>query len=316
MYLRLISFFILFLIPSFYLVHDFIFFLNEITLFSFIFIIILFFYLFILKKEFNSIVSEKESKNSINIYTVFYTFLGGIITYHLNIHFSLGAVIASALTGIIGVTALKKYSIAIYCGSFVGMISGQLTAGWIEVYLTSLVAGFIFDISKDNFKGYGGKLGAIAFSSWILMYHFSDFELLRPILDCKTGVEIIILSFIGVLLTFFLHAYINNDAVLSSSLVSLIGAMIFPVIFPESKEVFALLFMAATFAGMGSKEKLDGIHKILLTSVLVAFLFFYTFSNLGGIGGKLGTIAFVSIIASDGFFKFINNFAFLKNKSL
>jgi hypothetical protein len=47
---------------------------------------------------------------------------------------------------------------------------------------------------------------------------------------------------------------------------------------------------------MSSKERIPNEFYMILTGIICAITFVYTFSYLGGAGGKLGTIAFGSVI--------------------
>lgn len=305
---KYISFFILMGFTIFLLLLTFITSFNEnIPVFIITFILIICF-LFASVKEFFNIAKLKIElfKFDIDIYSIFFVFLGGILTYFLNINLELGAVVSSCLIGLGGSIVIKKYSVELYCGSFVGMISPRLIHDFTHIFIASLLAGLIFSLSKYVFDGFGGKLGAIAFSSWFFLFFFSNIEFINPVLDKNINLIAFILSFLGVFLTFLLNHYVNKDPVISSAFITLIGAMILPFFYPTSHIILTPLLFTATFSGMASKERIYSFLQIVISSFFVAILFYFSFTHLGGVGGKLGTIAFGSIIGSYGFFLIIN----------
>lgn len=298
--IKYISLFIVGISTTFLYVYTLFYSLNEnliIFLVNFMIIVGIIFSLF---EEFNLINRKVFSFKNINHKDILFVFIGGILAYILNIYMNQGAIIASSLVGILGFGFIPKYSIQLYTGAFVGMISPEVYHDFIHVLIVSIIAGILFALSKDTFNGFGGKLGAIAFSSWIIAYYIFDIKFLSNISETKIDFNLLIISFLGFFMTYFSSQIMKNNIVFSSAFVSLVGALILPKFLNYNSGDYSLLLMASTFAGMSSKEKVKGIYEVVLISIFLPILFIYGYSHFGGSGGKLGTIAFGSVLASYG----------------
>lgn len=277
----------------------------------FVFLLLLFLALGIFHSifvEFKSIKNIKNKKNNFDFLNFISLILGGLGAYILNIYLNQGAIIAASLVGIVGALLVNKRAVAIYTGAFVGMVSPELLHDFSHILIACIIAGIIFEFADEVFNGIGGKLGTIAFSSWIILFILSDLNLINPTMNGTLSLEIFLISLIGVLSTYFLHIYLKKDVVGSSAIVSLIGALILPQIFPQSDSNLSVLMMAATFAGMSSKERLENFYEIFLIAFFVAVFFVYSYTHLGGGGGKLGTIAFGCVLGSNGIIRIIKYF--------
>ena len=98
--------------------------------------------------------------------------LGAIGTFQLQ---SMGAsvVVASCIVGLLGALigyGMKNEDLAmvIFAGSFVGMTTISI-ASLPLILLAGLACGILYVLSESIFVGYGGKLGAIAFVSLIVV---------------------------------------------------------------------------------------------------------------------------------------------------
>lgn len=98
--------------------------------------------------------------------------LGAIGAFQLQ-KVGLSPVVASCIVGLLG--ALVGYwmnsedlSMVIFAGSFVGMTAISLASFPIMI-LAGLACGVIYLLAEPIFVGYGGKLGAMAFVSVLLV---------------------------------------------------------------------------------------------------------------------------------------------------
>jgi len=241
---------------------------------------------------------------------------GAVLSYILNVHLELGAIVASALVGIVGAVMVPGYAVPIYCGSFVGMVSPLVLHDFLHVLIAGIIAGTIFMFSKGIYNGYGGKLGACAFISWIIVNLFSSVELLTPQSpDLALMLEITIYSAVAAYLTYLFSTRLKHDVVTSSSLVSLLAGLVLPAIHPETGGMLSAVAMSASFAGMSSKKVVKTDYDMLIISVMVGLMFVYSYTHFGGAGGKLGTIAFGSVIAYRGFFAFYRRFLLKRRRT-
>ena len=234
--------------------------------------------------------------------------IGGLITFYFSHDIGMGVVIASSLVGILAAMVAPEYSVAAYCGSFVGMSSNDLFFNYAEVVLASAVAGLVYVLTRDVFAGFGGKLGTIAFiGAALTALSFRREFLIVPIADWNTNLWIIVIALIAAPLTFYLSHSHRNGPVLASGAVGLVGGLILPVLFPVYGSQFAVVAICASFTGMSSKQRCPTFLYIGIAGLFTGILFVYSNPLLGGAGGKLGTIAFASIIATNGFFRLFRN---------
>ena len=103
-------------------------------------------------------------------------FFGGCIACYLFQKAGMHAVMASALTGLLGsfIHFPRLYErsglhAAIYAGSFAGMCSEKLLQHPGHAFLVSLFGTGIYLLMKPRFTGFGGKLGAISFVASVLL---------------------------------------------------------------------------------------------------------------------------------------------------
>ncbi|MDT0295669.1 hypothetical protein ACFQ3R_06880 [Mesonia ostreae] len=118
-------------------------------------------------------------------YLIIAVILGALATTYLYIGLGISAVISSALVGVLGGFVPKNFPfphkgqsirMAIYCGSFIGMGQAFLEHHYLFIAFAGLVSGIYFCISTNQLKGFGGKLGTLAFVgvavSYFLTYIF------------------------------------------------------------------------------------------------------------------------------------------------
>ncbi|MCA1927226.1 MAG: hypothetical protein LDL13_01760 [Calditerrivibrio sp.] len=130
-----------------------------------IFILSLYFYL---KKNNDT----KTTLNILNGYEILSIISGAMLTFFLSRH--IGAITASGIVGFIGylisMSNKKLFFIqfSVFCGSFVGMTGSFYMKNYYELVISSFISGIIYIFLKNHFLGFGGKLGAIAFSAVLI----------------------------------------------------------------------------------------------------------------------------------------------------
>jgi hypothetical protein len=107
-------------------------------------------------------------------FTAFY--FACLLCFTLQTSFGFSPVLSSALIGFAGSfywfsTEVEKSGIhaVIYAGSFAGMASVKYLTGTGHILLISLIGTSLYLWSKPHLKGFGGKLGTIAFISTLIM---------------------------------------------------------------------------------------------------------------------------------------------------
>jgi len=223
-------------------------------------------------KHLKDVLIKKSTRTQL-FFQGFSVLIGALAAYSISHDMGLGPVVASSLVGILAFILFPDYSVAAYCGSFVGMTSNTLLFNWV----TSLICTCLN----------------------------RDFILL-PIADWQTNAGIIAVSMIATPLTFYLNVNKKHGPVLASSIVGLAGGLILPAVFPQIGPTLAVVAFCASFAGMASKARFPNFWHMLIVALFAGIIFVFSTPTLGGAGGKLGTIAFSAVLATYGLRKVYN----------
>lgn len=147
-----------------------------------LFVLVLLIFMLVAYKK----VPVQESKHlKEDFLAVAFVVAGALLAFYINIQIALGPVIAAASVGTIAsfIPLLNKKSkliqevpAAVYCGAFVGMSSQNVAGNFMFILLASVVAGLLLVFSKNIFRGFGGKLGTVAFggvaAAYLLIFIF------------------------------------------------------------------------------------------------------------------------------------------------
>ncbi len=227
---------------------------------------------------------------------------GAIFTYALSVTLELGAVIAASLVGILAALVVPAYGVPLYCGAFVGMTSAQLLVTHGELAIAGAVAGAVYLLTTDVFSGFGGKLGTIAFTGSVITgLGLAREFLITPTPDWDVLWIIIVCSIIATVSTYTLNVKLRHGPVLASSVVGLTSGLILPALYPEIGSTLAVMAVCASFAGMSGEQHFPRLTQMVLVGAITGAIFIYSMPLLGGAGGKLGTIAFGSVLAVKGY---------------
>ena len=227
---------------------------------------------------------------------------GAWTTFELSHSLGMGAVLASALVGLLGGILFPRYGAPIYCGSFVGMCSAEVYFRSADVLLASAIAGMVFILGREMLNGFGGKLGTIAFGGTLLTgLGFRRQFIVTPVPPFNLAWHIALYATLAALLTYWLSISIQWGPVIGSAVVGLLGGLLLPFIHPESGGMFAVVAFCASFTGMSSVERLPSYGLMTLAGLFTGVVFLYSMPIFGGAGGKLGTIAFGSSLAMWGY---------------
>lgn len=229
-----------------------------------------------------------------NIKTMLALVIGAYVTFFINHQFGLGGVLASSGVGLAGAYLFKKYAIAIYCGSFVGMACNIVFSNPLSFLLAGSIAGTLFVISQHLFKGYGGKLGFMAFCGTLLssVIFRTPLRTLEP-LSTDLYLPLLLIIIVAGMATYVLQDNFSLDAVTASALVGLTIA----ILSPDPSHILVVGAFCATFTGMVSKERAKTYPEMFFLTILTAMLFIAVASLFDGSGGKLGATAFLATIS-------------------
>lgn len=116
---------------------------------------------------------------------------------------------------------------------------------------------------------------------------------------------IIGVSLVSGLITYYINHYLNRGPVFASAMVALATGIVLPQIL-ESGSTLAVMATCASYAGMSAKTRVTNLIEMGLGSVLCGFVFVASQNALVGHGGRLGTIAAISVITIWGAKQLIN----------
>lgn len=125
------------------------------------------------------------------------------------------------------------------------------------------------------------------FFSSVFEYRISDWVTLKRLAN-KELVLTIAAVVTGSWLTTRLYHTLGWDSVAASAMIGLLGGILFPK--------FGAAIYCGSFVGMCSETLLAGPSEFFLSSFIAALLFISSKDHFEGIGGKLGTIAFVGAL--------------------
>lgn len=236
--------------------------------------------------------NEENKVTRIFDLNIIFLVLGTILTYEIS-SFGVSIVVSSALIGLIGYCIFNKYSVAIYTGSFAGM-SSHLLFNRLEILLIAILTALVYQIVKTAFNGYGGRLGTIAFIST----SFISFVFNKESLIAHQSYDIwliFLLSIGGTLVTWILHNKFKQSPVLSSALPGLIIGLILGQLL-SNYLIYSYVFFTATFVGMANNSTIKNIYESLFIGIILAIIFLSFFIFFNGYGGKMGLMAFLSIV--------------------
>ncbi|MGI6672813.1 MAG: hypothetical protein ACOX53_00460 [Limnochordia bacterium] len=95
---------------------------------------------------------------------------GAVVTFLLSTRLGLGAVVASALVGLVGAQVLKgRDQLIMYMGSFVGMSSALRFPTLGPLVAAGLLGGILFELTDECWVGVGGRLGTIAAAAVVVV---------------------------------------------------------------------------------------------------------------------------------------------------
>jgi hypothetical protein len=229
--------------------------------------------------------------------------IGAIATFYLA-KSGMSAVLASSLVGIAGSLLFKRYEIEFFTGSFVGMSSIILFTD-VGVVLAALIASLVYLMGKNVFVGIGGKLGTSAFAGTLSValllnvdVYTLDIAYINTTLPFWFVLATLVVSALASMLTNQLaQRWFKGSTVLGSSFIGILGYLLSLVLGAYSG-LFAGTIFAASFAGMSQNKVLKSPQYFMIAGAITAILFLASSTFFLGLGGKMGTSAFIGVIAT------------------
>ena len=256
-----------------------------------------------------NLILEKDKINDIVYERSYYSvvtavIIGALVTFFMSNELGLGPVIASSVVGLTGAMASKKYQIPIYCGSFVGMSSILMYGDYQSLLFSAIISGVLFLIAGSVFSGFGGKLGVIAFSGTMTYSIITgDAYVVAPFPTETANILIVLYMIMGAVATYIIHHKSRLSAVESSAVIGLVAGLLLPMSYGASGNFLAVIMFCGSFIGMSSSDRLTNLSHVVGSGTIAAVFFIYTQNIFVGLGGKLGAIAFISILSINGAIK-------------
>lgn len=185
------------------------------------------------------------------------------------------------------------------------MSTSEIFHDYVYVVIATIISVTIFLLTKYVFTRVGGKLGTIALIGVAISVAFSEKNFLSVQKPDGNLLPLIIIIFavLGTVITYILNVRLDKNPVMSSA--SINAGLLLPYIYPGFGELLDNCYLCFLCRHV---QKRVHSKRILHDNyrVICAITFVYTFSYLGGAGGKLGTIAFGSVIVVLLFRRFWN----------
>lgn len=106
---------------------------------------------------------------------------------------------------------------------------------------------------------------------------------------------ILVTSILAGLITYYLNHFMNKGPVFASAIVVITAGLILPKIFVNGYTL-ALVATCASYAGMSAKIRMTNLWEMGISCILLGLIFVGSSEALVGYGGRLGTIAAISVI--------------------
>lgn len=272
------------------------------------------FFLMLLLGLFHAFRMEKKKMKMISFGSLdgLFAIVGVFVTYSIVHFFGVSAVLASSFTGLLGYLFLRKHEVAVYCGSFAGMVSVALF-NYYEVTVLALICAFIFILTKPLFSGYGGKLGTVAFISSLITFSIFKEEYIVVISDFNIWL-LLATSILGAVLTYGIQHQFKASAVFASALISFLFAIIMIYLVKNHIE-YTVIFFSASFIGMSSKERLPNLLFVLISGLILGLIYFIFTKYFHRLGGKLGLMAMMSVVITSGFVALLRKQNLIESKT-
>lgn len=226
---------------------------------------------------------------------------GAVLTYGLTLAVDVGPVLASAVVGLLVGVVAPRVAVPAYCGSFVGMASPDLFPPSAYV-VAGGVAGAVYVAADGSFDGFGGKLGTIAMfgcATTMLLVPGVEYASGTPLPWGEAGV-VVPVAILAAVATFVLSVRFGLGAVLGSATVGVAAGVGFPGLFPSLGAPLAAVAFCASFVGMSTTDRFANAIHVAAAGAVCGVAFVAVAPAFAGAGGKLGTTAFLSCVATFG----------------
>jgi hypothetical protein len=225
--------------------------------------------------------------------------IGGALASHwLNVTLGLGAVLGAGLVTVLAALIMPAFGAAITCGSFCGMVSMKVLPGVPYLILASAIAGIVFVLAKETMNGLGGKLGAMAAAGCTIAALIAGNKMLTAsVPDWSVGKYVVPVAVVSAEAAYIVSTRFKHGPIMGSGIVSVVGGLILPALFPEVGATLAAACACGSYAGMSTRARIPNEWFMALAGIVAGLVLVWGAPSLGGIGGRLGTTALGGVIA-------------------
>lgn len=269
--------------------------------FFILFIIISLMWVFTVVNVYINFFKDEESKFTFDdeLYRFSLILASSLIVYFTYNMFNINSIIVVSLLTLIGGLFIKKFDKEITIGAFVGM-GAFISSSYYGIIVASTIAYIVSYMLKDYLNGIGGKLGMMAFTGGLITYYVLDESFSSYITyQIEDLIILLIVSVVSAVITYILNNELKLGAIVSYSIVSLIGSLF--LLFPYTKDLGLIgVVFGSSFVGMSSKDKVKRYLVIIMGGLLYG-LFSYVGKSFNGLGGRGGTLAIISVLTAINF---------------
>ncbi len=245
---------------------------------------------------------QKETFRPLRIESLFLV-SGMFLTYLMSMVFGVDAVIASALIGVLAYAFMRDRATAIYCGSFAGMTASALIEPVMMVGVAAILI-IVYELTKDMLKGFGGKLGTLALVSTFSTVVLLNRDFLVVTLPQYDVMVLIVVALFGAVVSYVLQHRYKQNPVFASAGPSLLFSLLAIPLFSLGA-FYSAVFFSASFIGMSDRRRLKNVYWVILAGLVLGVLYDLMAPLFNGAGGKLGTLALLSVLIVFGFEKVV-----------
>lgn len=223
---------------------------------------------------------------------------GAVASYWLNTRIGLGPVLGEGLVLILAALTFPALGAPIASGAFLGMVTAKVFPGFEHLLLAAAIAGVINVLAKDVMGGFGGKLGAMGASGCVIAALFTGNKFTAgAVPDLSITPYIIVTGIVAGVASYMINNNLKHGPVMSAGVISVLGALVLPVLFPKVGASMATVCAYAAIAGMSSRARIPSEGFMAVVGALAGVGYMFGSPFLGGAGGKAGTTALGSVIA-------------------
>ena len=108
----------------------------------------------------------------------------------------------------------------------------------------------------------------------------------------------LLVTILGAIATYFLNIELGLGPVIAAALVGSMGALTLDWMVKDRFNSLAVPLYCGAYIGMSSAVVLNGYYGVLLAGVFAGSIFVLAKNVMPGVGGKLGTMAFIGVLCA------------------